>query len=635
MKKICTVLLSIIFALGLCACTPSENTGNGDPPEDEPISLAQLEVNDSLAALSAEEFTYAQLSGTDGLGREVKPVAGIENKYVGIFYFVCLGGTGHNNVYDISKLLAEYGDGYDDNPLFALRNSASYDDTVSPQTAFHYWGEPLYGYYKSDDEWVVRRHMELFMQAGIDFLYLDYTNSTYEYSSAVKVILDVILNLQAEGFENVPLVTFMLPDNEADSAAKVSSLYNTWYSNAKYRTCWFRADRQLNPAFKPMVIGHFAKVTDETIRNNLWLKEMQWPTDAASSEAFPWIEWNEAGTSQPNHGGIMNVSVAQHVRSWSSTSYIDSLKGGHSYAYRARGWTPEFPSDYGTDEQNVLAGTNFEFQWENALAVKDELYMVTVTGWNEWAAPKISYSTSYAVFNDLFSIEFSRDAEMMKGGYGDNYYMQIARNVRDFKGVRIADTDNVALFSKASADSAADVSSLPAVFTDIGGDAVARVSSSVGDLYDYTDRSNRNNILSVRVGNDGNYLYVGITCEEDIRPRAADDEAWMNVYLSTGGVGWENYDFVIGRKFSQSDRAVVEKLTGNGAATVEVGAAECSISGKTVLYKIPLALLNVTSRSAIGVKATDNLQSFGNIDEFYISGDSAPLGRLNYTYKIA
>ena len=70
--------------------------------------------------------------------------------------------------------------------------------------------------------------MELFMQAGIDFLYLDYSNSTYEYSTAVQAILKVILELQEEGYENVPLLTFMLPDNESDSAAKVSSLYENW-----------------------------------------------------------------------------------------------------------------------------------------------------------------------------------------------------------------------------------------------------------------------------------------------------------------------------------------------------------------------------------------------------------------------
>ena len=427
MKKFLALILSALLAAGLCGCAPS---GGGDDPPGGQISAEQKELNEMLAALSEEEFTYSQLMGTDSLGRRVEPTAGVENKYVGIFYFVNLGASGHNKIYDISKLLERYGSETENNPLFALPDSAAYDAEISPYTSFHYWGEPLYGYYKSEDEWVIRRHMELFMQAGIDFLYLDYSNSTYEYSTAVQAILKVILELQEEGYENVPLLTFMLPDNESDSAAKVSSLYENWYTDSKYKTCWFRGDREINPAYKPMVVGHFSKVRDEKIQKNLWLKEMQWPSDSADENSFPWIEWNEAGTSQPNHGGTMNVSVAQHVRSWSSTSYLDSLKGGHSYAYRARGWTENEPNEYGVDPDNVLAGTNFEFQWKNALNAKDDLNMVTITGWNEWAAPKISYSTSYAVFNDLFNCAFSRDAEMMKGGYGDNYYMQIARNVR-------------------------------------------------------------------------------------------------------------------------------------------------------------------------------------------------------------
>ena len=34
------------------------------------------------------------------------------------------------------------------------------------------------GYYRSDDPWVVRRHLPLIAAAGVDFLFLDYTNSS-------------------------------------------------------------------------------------------------------------------------------------------------------------------------------------------------------------------------------------------------------------------------------------------------------------------------------------------------------------------------------------------------------------------------------------------------------------------------
>ena len=125
-----------------------------------------------------------------------------------------------------------------------------------------------------------------------------------------------------------------------------------------------------------------------------------------------------------------------------------------------------------------------------------------------------------------------------------------------------------------------------------------------------------------------------MTCKEKITERAGNDENWMNVYLSCGGKGWENYDFVVGRGM-EGNSARVEKFTGVGSAASAVGNAVCSVSDKTVLYQIPLSLLGVKAHTVVGVKATDNLQKFGDIDDFYYSGDSAPLGRLNYAYKIA
>ena len=42
---------------------------------------------------------------------------------------------------------------------------------------YHFWGEPLFGYYRSDDPWVIRRHLHLLADAGVDVLILDATNA--------------------------------------------------------------------------------------------------------------------------------------------------------------------------------------------------------------------------------------------------------------------------------------------------------------------------------------------------------------------------------------------------------------------------------------------------------------------------
>lgn len=623
----------------------SSSSGSSAEETDE----GQKAVNEALANLSAEDFTYAQLMGTDSLGRKTMPVIGKEKKYVGIFYFVLLGQETHDTIYDITKLLETYGssttlpDGRK-NPIFDLD-----DKTISPYSRAHYWGEPLYGYYKSTDKWVIRRHLELFMNAGIDFLYLDYSNG-HVYPAAVDALIRVIKEMQDEGYKNVPTIAFLCPNaKDTDSAANqmgsvdvLDYLWRNYYSDSEYDSCWFRGDKSINRYENPLVIGRFASATEKEIppivRDSLWLKELQWPMGMKDTpDAFPWMEWNAPGTTQYNHSGIMNVSVAQHVNSWSSTSYLDSLTPGKKYSYRARGWDPAEPDKYGADEEKVLAGSNFEWQWQNALAEKDDLYMLTLTGWNEWVAPKVNYGTSYGgVFNDAFNCAFSRDAEMMKGGYGDNYYMQIARNVREFSGIREEGTDNVALFGQVKASGIADAASLPARFLDIGSDALARTDKAIDDKIDYSDTSNRNNILETRVGNDGENLYVAVKTKDDVKGPAAGDTNWMTLYLSVGSGGWENYKFVINRTPElAAGTTSIEKFTGSKTSTISAGSAKIAVSGDTVFYTIPLSALGVSAGEVVGIKATDNLQAFGDADDFYISGDCAPLGRLNYAYKIA
>ncbi|MHB1462221.1 MAG: hypothetical protein ACYC1M_13135 [Armatimonadota bacterium] len=56
---------------------------------------------------------------------------------------------------------------------------------------FHYWDEPELGYYLSKDTWVIRKHMELLMLAGVDIIAIDITNNE-TYASTVKVLLETL-----------------------------------------------------------------------------------------------------------------------------------------------------------------------------------------------------------------------------------------------------------------------------------------------------------------------------------------------------------------------------------------------------------------------------------------------------------
>ena len=68
-----------------------------------------------------------------------------------------------------------------------------------------------------------------------------------------------------------------------------------------------------------------------------------------------------------------------------------------------------------------------------------------------------------------------------------------------------------------------------------------------------------------------------------------------------------------------------------------------------ISFRIPLEALGVTSADEIQLKACDNVFAntatedndgvgvfeFGDVMAFYTGGDCAPMGRLNYAYRMA
>ena len=131
--------------------------------------------------MSDTAFTVASLASVDAYGRTAyASYERQENRDVGLFYFLWLGAHG-NKVYDISDLL--------ENDPDALWDTEGNEE--SPLGQYHYWGEPLYGYYNSKDPWVIRRQMELFTLSGIDFIAFDCTNG-YDYIDVISVILPTV-----------------------------------------------------------------------------------------------------------------------------------------------------------------------------------------------------------------------------------------------------------------------------------------------------------------------------------------------------------------------------------------------------------------------------------------------------------
>lgn len=81
------------------------------------------------------------------------------------------------------------------------------DVPESPDGQQHFWGKPLWGYYDSADEWVIRRQIELLMLAGVDFIVFDTTNAR-TYPQVYEQVLAVIQAYQQAGW-NPPAPPFI------------------------------------------------------------------------------------------------------------------------------------------------------------------------------------------------------------------------------------------------------------------------------------------------------------------------------------------------------------------------------------------------------------------------------------------
>lgn len=523
-------------------------------------------------------------------------IPGPGKKEVGLFYFVWLGQhpSEQTGNYDITQLLANHPE-----DLYDTKGTP-----LSPLHKYHFWSEPLYGYYNSQDPWIIARHVELFTAAGVDYLILDTTNG-FCYPGVVRTLLETLKRFQSEGLD-VPKVSFY---TNGHSGKVVETLYDTFYKDGRYDSIWY------SPEGKPMVIGITRRnkgTTDQRppvyIEGDLLdyfdVRESQWPTMPPYEDTFPWMSWEYP---QRIHNGVVSVSVAQH--STAKILFSDPIHG------RGRGYDPVLKKNL-PDE--VRTGHNFQKQWETALSRPEEVSNVFITGWNEWVAIKYVFDGEVG-FVDTFTEEFSRDIEMMKGGYGDNFYLQMARNIRQFKG------------KEASLTAGSRVDG-EMVYTDPEGDAMVRDFKDFSGTGRYVDRSARNDIVRVAVSDDGSSVRFRISTAGRITKYQKNDKTWMNILIQVSDTEGKTfpYDFIIGRSHSRG-KASVEKVTPSG--TEAVCKADCKVRGKEMTVTVPAEALGLSPASVhFSFKVADHVTHPEDMMDYYISGDSAPIGRLSYSY---
>lgn len=575
--------------------------------------------------LYGQETNYGNgLPATDAVGRKLPLSETVssskEGKFVGLFYWTWHTNFADNEVADVTKILAQKPEAIND-----------YNDPIWPKKApSYYWGEPLFGYYRDTDHWVLRKHAEMLADAGVDAIFFDCTNGSFTWKESYMELCKVFEQARQDGVK-VPQIVFMLgfgPTPEARIA--IRDIYNSLYKPGLYKDLWF------NWKGKPLILAYPEMLTDLDVPVS---------EKAEDKEIFDFFTFRPAqpvydkGPARPDHWGWLEI-YPQHAFGKNAKGGAEQVTVGVSQNWsRERGLTAmNAPNTFGrsyTDakgqiehEGAVNYGYNFQEQWDRAIELDPEF--IFITGWNEWIAGRFEeWQQQKNAFPDQYSQEKSRDVEPMKGGHGDNYYYQMVDNIRKFKGSPSASPKGTYKTMKIDGDFA-EWQNVTSEFNTYKGNTIHRNSRGWGSLH-YNNTTGRNDIVRTKVAHDKKYIYFYVETANEISP--STDTSWMRLLINTDRdhtTGWEGYDYIINR-ISPDKKAIIEKNKGDWNWT-KSGKVDFIVKGNKMELSIPKSLLGIKDSLNFEFKWSDNMQEDGNIMDFYLNGDVAPLGRFNYLY---
>jgi hypothetical protein len=500
--------------------------------------------------------------------------------------------------------------------LFAARPEAfeSYNSPHwgSVNNAFYFWGKPVYEYYHSDDAWVALRNIQLLTDAMIDFLVIDATNA-YIYENQADVLMRAMEAVRAQG-KNPPKIVFY---TNSSSGATMQAVYDNFYkAGARYRypDCWYYLDG------KPLVIGVSSQASGKDYESFFTFRESQWPYEAPKANGWPWISFTRPQIVHSNKRGereIINVSVAQHP------DYHAGM-GGSAFYGNNNNWGRCYRNgSHGNPAVDIPYGYNFQEQWDYALT--QDVPFIFITGWNEWTVQRYASNDGnpeHSYFCDNASPEYSRDAEpCLTAGIKDNYYMQLAANIRRYKGVE----------PSPDAGQARSIRSMSAwrtvspEYRDYTGETKPRNHRGAPTGAWYSNTTGRNDFHILKVARDEQYVYFYAETVEDITPCLGDN--WMRLYVDTDRnfqTGWYGYDYRV------INGATLQRYENN--SWKNVGEVSSQVEKNKMMLAIPRAEIGLSSPAIdMEFKWSDNMQTDDPMD-WYVNGDVAPGGRFNYVY---
>ena len=583
-------------------------------------------------------------AATDALGRKVREYKDAgdkkKDKFIAMFYWTWHQGNDDTTyqVKNISEIVRKYPEAMKD------YNHPAWGDK---RPGFFFWEQPLLGYYKTTDPWVLRKHAEMLADAGVDAVFFDCTNGSLTWEDSYEALMKTWDQAQKDGV-NVPKIAFMLPFGPAPhSLVSLRQLYKDVYKPGRYENLWFVWKG------KPCIMAYPDNLTDspedKAIRDFFTFRPGQpdyvdgpFPT---RKDQWSWLEiYPQHGYIKGPDGGFEQVSVgvAQNT---------SPDRKGHCGAFNVKdAYGRNFSVLKGFDPRvdGYLYGYNFQEQWSRAFELDPEL--VFVTGWNEFIAgqwlPEHSWNGFPFSFVDQFDWEHSRDIEPNNewwdadGNYrGDTYYYQLIQNVRKFKGMTqreyASETKTIKL------DSMAAWTDVKPDFRHYKGNAIKRAHAGHADKY-YNSSLGRNDIVDAKIARDAEYIYFYV--ETASAMTSPQDENWMMLFIDIDrnkSTGWEGYDYVVNYETPDASTGTVSKNVGGKCEWDKAGDFDYVVKGNKMAIRMKRSVLGIKDKIDLEFKWVDNMPKNTesgkpeyNASQFYTCGDAAPGARFNFIYTV-
>ncbi|SEA45644.1 hypothetical protein SAMN05660909_02036 [Chitinophaga terrae (ex Kim and Jung 2007)] len=557
----------------------------------------------------------AGLPATDAIGRKLPTYQEVgkekKDKFVGMFYW-----TWH---YEQSKNLLPH----NTTAFLEKHPDALYDfnHPAWPKGIMNFWNEPLFGYYTNMDKWVVWKHAEMLSDAGVDMIMFDCTNGDLVWKSAYQNLCEVFTEARKNGMRT-PQIAFMMAFGATPgSKSAINQVYNDLYKPGKYKDLWFMWKG------KPLIMAYPENITDPEIRNFFTFRPGQpvYNKGPQRNDHWGWLEiYPQHGFAKNDDGSFeqMTVGVSQN---WTKANGLNPMNARGAFG---RSYTDKNGHDRRPDAYQY--GLNFQEQWDHAL--KQNVQLVFVTGWNEWIAGRYDvWCGQPNAFPDEFDTENSRDIEPMKGGHNDNYYYQLVANIRRFKGMPAPGKASPEKTIKIDGEFA-EWQNVTPLFKAHKGSTLHRDADGFKGTH-YTNTTGRNDIVAARTARDKDYVYFYVETAAPLTP--SSDPAWMRLFIDVDrekSTGWEGYDLVVNR-VTPNGKAFLERSI-NGWNWQKVAEVEFKYNSNQLELRIPRIYLDAAGRGLnFEFKWSDNMQEEGNIIDFLVNGDVAPAGRFNYLYQ--